>query len=91
MAESQALIDALPYSDEGYEDEQVREAAARLIEEEVRLYVTKVHRYSLNILLYEIEIDMLNKLVIVGYGKNLLRFFKSNTASRIFEISCFVF
>ena len=41
------LIDALPYSDEGYEDEQVREAAARLIEEEVCLYFSfisnKVH------------------------------------------------
>ena len=35
MAESQVLIDALPYTDEGYEDEKVRESAARLIEEEV--------------------------------------------------------
>ena len=35
VAESQVLIDALPYTDEGYEDEKVRESAARLIEEEV--------------------------------------------------------
>lgn len=33
--DSHVLIDALPYSDEGYADERVREAAARLIEEEV--------------------------------------------------------
>ena len=36
MTESQVLIDALPYTDEGYEDEKVRESAARLIEEEVK-------------------------------------------------------
>lgn len=35
MTES-GLIDALPYTDEGYEDDKVREAAARLIEEEVK-------------------------------------------------------
>ncbi|KAL5262244.1 hypothetical protein ACHWQZ_G007835 [Mnemiopsis leidyi] len=38
MTESQVLIDALPYTDEGYEDEKVRESAARLIEEEVKRY-----------------------------------------------------
>ena len=39
MAESQVLIDALPYTDEGYEDEKVRESAARLIEEEVCMFL----------------------------------------------------
>ena len=35
MAEQTVVIDALPYSDQGYEDDRVREAAAKLIEEEV--------------------------------------------------------
>ena len=37
MAEHGVVIDALPYSDQGYEDDRVREAAAKLIEEEVTM------------------------------------------------------
>ena len=36
MTSTDALIDALPYADEGYDTPGVREAAASLIEEEVR-------------------------------------------------------
>lgn len=38
MASTDTLIDALPYADEGYDNPGVREAAAVLIEEEVKRY-----------------------------------------------------
>ena len=50
MTESQVLIDALPYTDEGYEDEKVRESAARLIEEEVLFSLGEIidfHSYNI--------------------------------------------
>lgn len=38
MAETQVLVDALPYIDQGYDDTGVREMVTAMVEEETRLF-----------------------------------------------------
>lgn len=38
MAETQVLVDALPYIDQGYDDPGVREMVTAMVEEETRYY-----------------------------------------------------
>lgn len=42
MAETQVLVDALPYIDQGYDDTGVREMVTAMVEEETRYFKEKV-------------------------------------------------
>lgn len=45
MAETQVLVDALPYIDQGYDDTGVREMVTAMVEEETRLVALKNNNF----------------------------------------------